>query len=360
MTAPLAGRGGPGGASSWVSPAYTDGLPGGSGGVGSAGGIGGAPFARSQTASGGGGGASGRDCTGGVQVGYAGGAGSPFAMAAGSGGGGGGGGSGLFVSASGATVTVTGAQGGNGGAGGAGATTSGAAGSPGAGITVTGTGNTILASGTVAPGTGATTSDAVDFQGGNNILDLTSATVNGSVRMTAADSTLRGTGTGTISDSVLINAGTIAPGHSIGTINSVFLDIRGGTYNAEIDAAAVTADLFNVTGPSVAPGGSAWITGATVNISNLAGTPAVGQTFTLLTAAPGGVSGTFTLGTLPAGVSASLSYPGGTSVVLTITAVAAPVPAGPASIPTLSEWGLATLSLLVAGGILWQRRRGRV
>ncbi len=273
-------------------------------------------------------------------------------------GGGGGGGSGLFVSASGATVTVTGAQGGNGGAGGAGATTSGAAGSPGAGITVTGTGNTILASGTVAPGTGATTSDAVDFQGGNNILDLTSATVNGSVRMTAADSTLRGTGT--ISDSVLINAGTIAPGHSIGTINSVFLDIRGGTYNAEIDAAAVTADLFNVTGPSVAPGGSAWITGATVNISNLAGTPAVGQTFTLLTAAPGGVSGTFTLGTLPAGVSASLSYPGGTSVVLTITAVAAPVPAGPASIPTLSEWGLATLSLLVAGGMLWQRRRGRV
>ena len=37
-----------------------------------------------------------------------------------------------------------------------------------------------------------------------------------------------------------------------------------------------------------------------------------------------------------------------------------PAPGGAASIPTLSEWGVAALSLLLAGGMLWQRRRGRV
>lgn len=301
----------------------------------------------------------GNNCTVGAVVGGNGGAGGSVPTP-GSGGGGGGGGSGLLVRGNNNTITTTGATGGNGGAGGSSLADSGTGGSPGTGITITGTGNLVRVSGTVAPGTGATTSDAIDIQTAGNTVELNAATVNGSLRTTGvAGNTLRGTGT--INGSVFLGAGTIAPGHSIGTLTAPFFDLRGATYNAEIDATAVTADLIDATGPSVPPGGSVWIAGATVNISNLAGTPAVGQNYTLLRAAPGGVSGTFTLGTLPAGVSASLSYPGGTSVVLTITAVAAaPAPGSAHGIPTLSQWGVAALSLLLAGGLLWQRRRGRV
>ena len=295
-------------------------------------------------------------------VGGNGGNGGAGALAGGGGGGGGGGGSGLLVRGNNNTITTTAATGGNGGSGGAGIPDSGSGGSPGAGIAITGTGNTVLVSGTVAPGTGATTSDAIHIQTAGNTVELNGATVNGSVRTTGvAGNTLRGTGT--INGSVLLGAGTIAPGHSIGTLTAPFFDLSGATYNAEIDAAALTADLIDATGPSVAPsGGSVWISGATLNISNLAGTPAMGQVYTLVRANPGGINGTFTLGSLPPGVSATLSYlPAGTptSVVLSITAVAPAAPAGTAAIPTLSEWGLGALSLLLAGGALWQRRRMR-
>lgn len=250
---------------------------------------------------------------------------------------------------------MTGARGGNGGIGGVSAGTSGEIPAAPAAISVNGTGNTVIASGTIAPGAGPPPMPSTSGVA-TNILDLTAATVNGSVRMTAAwqHAARHGHDQRQRADQ---------RGHhrarAFDRDHQLVFDIRGGTYNAEMDAAAVTADLFNVTGPSVAPGGSAWITGATVNISNLAGTPA-GPDLHSADGRTCGVSGTFTLGTLPAGVSASLSYPGGTSVVLTITAVAAPVPAGPASIPTLSEWGLATLSLLVAGACCGIAGGGRV
>ncbi|EER57835.1 hypothetical protein AcdelDRAFT_4594, partial [Acidovorax delafieldii 2AN] len=228
--------------------------------------------------------------------------------------------------------------------------------------------NTIRASGTVAAGTvGGYTASAVVFDGTtNNTLDLTAATVNGTVRAFGAGNTL--SGDGTIHGALLLNNGKLAPGHSIGTITVVgTASLTGMTYNAEIDATTSTADLLWVmdSGPLGTPG-TADVTGATLNVSNLSGTPAVGQTFTVLHTTAG-ITGTFTLGTLPAGVtSASLAYPlvGGVAqqAVLTITGVTPPPPApgGAASIPTLSEWGVAALSLLLAGGMLWQRRRGRI
>ena len=275
------------------------------------------------------------------------------------GGGGGGGGSGLAVRANNTTITVTSAQGGNGGNGGT-SGTPGRRGGAGSGIYINGTGNTVHASGTIAPGTGATTADAINMASGINTVELTAATVNGSVRtLGVAGNTLRGTGT--INGDVLLGAGSIAPGHSIGTMTMAFLDLRGGVYNAEIDAGASTSDLIHVNGPASSDPSprdkAAWIDGATLNISNLGGTPAAGQAYTLLTATHG-IYGSFTLGTLPTGVTGTLSYPTlpTPSVVFTITA--APLAAGSATaIPTLSTWGLGALSLLLAGGAFWARRR---
>jgi hypothetical protein len=287
-------------------------------------------------------------CNLGTLTGGAGGAGG--SAGAGRGGGGGGGGSGLFVSATGTDLTVTGATGGNGGNGGAGGIANGAGGEPGAGITVTGNGNIIRVSGTIAPGVGAAIASAVTFDGTtNNVLDMTGATLNGGARLFGAGNTLRGTGS--ITSSLLLDNGILAPGHSIGTITVTgAASLPGITYNAEIDAAAGTADLLDVIG---APG-TATITGATLNISNLAGTPAVGQTYMVLRTV-GGITGAFTLGSLPAGVTASLSYPGGLSAVLTITGYVPPVTTG---IPTLSEYGmLALASLLAFFGLRATRRR---
>jgi hypothetical protein len=105
---------------------------------------------------------------------------------------------------------------------------------------------------------------------------------------------------------------------------------------------------------------SADVTGATIEVTYLDGSPlTVGKTYTLMKTAPGGsITGTFTLGTLPHRVSAELIQDGST-VVLRITGVTAPAatPAATTSIPTLSEWGLAALSLLLAAMVAWQGRR---
>lgn len=79
-------------------------------------------------------------------------------------------------------------------------------------------------------------------------------------------------------------AGTIAPGHSIGTltVNGNYTQAVGSTYLAEINAAGAS-DRIAVTG-------SALLAGGTVLLSGTPGAP--GTRYTLLTAA-GGVTGTY-------------------------------------------------------------------
>jgi autotransporter-associated beta strand protein len=95
-------------------------------------------------------------------------------------------------------------------------------------------------------------------------------------------------GNGTIFGSV-INSGSLAPGNSIGTLNVVgsLTQNPGSIYQVEANAGA-QADRINVTG---APG-NATITGATVNVTAIAGTYAPSTTYTILNAT-GGVSGTY-------------------------------------------------------------------
>jgi outer membrane autotransporter protein len=112
----------------------------------------------------------------------------------------------------------------------------------------------------------------------------------------------------------LVNAGTLAPGNSIGTI-TVQGDLSfasGSTYEADI--APASADCINVTG-ATAPAGTAhalFQTGATTWSRN----------YSLLSAA-GGLAGTtfdaLTTANLPAGFTASLDY-GAHDVLLTLAA----------------------------------------
>lgn len=150
----------------------------------------------------------------------------------------------------------------------------------------------------------------------------------------------------------LSGSGTVAPGSSIGTLTVTgAADLSTSTLQAEIDAAAPAADLLAV-------GGAATLTGGTLHINNLAGTPTAGQSFTLLTA--GAVSGEF------ATVTFAQSYPGLTpSVQYTPTAVrvvfaaTAPAAGGVRGVPTLSAGGLALMGLVLAGAMAWQQRRRR-
>lgn len=148
----------------------------------------------------------------------------------------------------------------------------------------------------------------------------------------------------------LSGSGTVAPGSSIGTLTVTgTADLSTSTLRAEIDAAAPAADLLAV-------GGTATLTGGTLHISNLAGTPTAGQSFTLLTAST--VNGEF------ATVTFAQSYPGLVqSVQYTPTAVrvvyaaAAPAGGGVHGIPALSAGGLALMGLALAGALAWQQRR---
>jgi len=89
-------------------------------------------------------------------------------------------------------------------------------------------------------------------------------------------------GTGAVGTTTI--AGTVAPGHSIGTltVNGNYTQAAGSTYVAEINTAG-QSDRITVTG-------SALLAGGTVVVSGAAGAP--GTRYTLLTAA-GGVAGNY-------------------------------------------------------------------
>ena len=124
------------------------------------------------------------------------------------------------------------------------------------------------------------------YTGGTAVLGGTLA-VNGSVAgnvAVGAAGTLGGNGT--IGGNV-VNAGTLAPGNSIGTlnVNGNFVQAAGSTYQVEANAAG-QADRINVGGA----GGD--IQGGTVQVLAQPGSYANSTTYTILRAT-GGVTGTY-------------------------------------------------------------------
>jgi outer membrane autotransporter protein len=101
-------------------------------------------------------------------------------------------------------------------------------------------------------------------------------------------------GNGTIFGNV-VNAGTLAPGNSIGllTVNGSYTQMAGSTYQVEVNNAG-QGDRINV-------GGAAAIQGGTVQVLAAAGSYANSTTYTILNAT-GGVSGTY------AGVTSNFAF----------------------------------------------------
>ena len=101
-------------------------------------------------------------------------------------------------------------------------------------------------------------------------------------------------GNGTIGGSV-VNAGTLAPGNSIGllTVNGSYAQLAGSTYQVQVNNAG-QGDRINV-------GGAAAIQGGTVQVLAAAGSYANSTTYTIVRAT-GGVSGTY------AGVSSNFAF----------------------------------------------------
>jgi fibronectin-binding autotransporter adhesin len=123
------------------------------------------------------------------------------------------------------------------------------------------------------------------YTGGTAVLAGTLA-VNGSVAGNVAVGPA-GTlgGNGTIGGNV-VNAGTLAPGNSIGllTVNGSYVQMAGSTYQVEANAAG-QADRINV-------GGAASIQGGTVQVLAQPGNYGRSTTYTILNAT-GGVAGTY-------------------------------------------------------------------
>ena len=145
-------------------------------------------------------------------------------------------------------------------------------------------------------------------------------------------------------------SGTVAPGNSIGTLRVTSnADLTASTLDTEIDAATSTSDLLEVTG-------SASLAGGTLRVSNLAGTPTAGQTYTVLRA--GNISGQFgtvTFAQTYPGLNATVQYTA--SAVNVVFASSLPPGSGTHSIPVLSPLGLLGLSFLVGGAAFWTRRK---
>jgi outer membrane autotransporter protein len=145
---------------------------------------------------------------------------------------------------------------------------------------MSGTGSLTLQGGGVLNLTGNST-----YTGGTAVMTGTLA-VNGSVTgnvAVGAAGTLGGNGT--IGGNV-VNAGTLAPGNSIGllTVNGFYTQMAGSTYQVEVNRAG-QGDRLNV-------GGAAAIEGGTVQVVAAVGSYDKSTTYTIVSAT-GGVSGTY-------------------------------------------------------------------
>ncbi len=195
--------------------------------------------------------------------------------------------------------------------------------------TVTGSGTITALAGTTYlsgdlsgfTGTAVSTGNAALYitgtYGGNlSVADNASLTVDSAIAGTVtvgSDGILNGTGT--LGGLTVSNGGTVAPGHSIGTLN-VSGDVNfaaGSTYEVEVNAAG-QSDLIVATGAATISGGAVSV------IAEPGGTYGTNTTYTILTAA-GGVTGSFSSVSLSAPFldgAVSMSYDS-TNVYVTLT-----------------------------------------
>jgi outer membrane autotransporter protein len=166
---------------------------------------------------------------------------------------------------------------------------------PAVGTTLTLTGN-IGGTGALAmAGPGTLNLTGTNSYTGGTMVGAGTLAVNGSIVgnvAVGAAGTLGGNGT--IGGSV-VNAGTLAPGNSIGllTVNGSYAQLAGSTYQVQVNNAG-QGDRINV-------GGAAAIQGGTVQVQAAAGSYANSTTYTIVRAT-GGVSGTY------AGVSSNFAF----------------------------------------------------
>lgn len=210
--------------------------------------------------------------------------------------------------------------------------------------------------GLVKTGTGRLTLSGTNTYGGGTTINAGSIFVTGSMMgpVTVNGGATFG-GTGTVNGSVTVNAGgTLSPGLSPGLLNTGNLAVAGVLLE-EIEGTTLGTqyDSINVTGTVDLTAGTLVLAGAYV--------PAVGNTFTIITNdGVDAVTGTFA--GLPEGATVvfngatlQISYIGGTGNDVVLAVLAAP--AGATPIPSLSDWSLAILALLILmAGALASRR----
>lgn len=153
---------------------------------------------------------------------------------------------------------------------------------------LTGAGLTKGGPGTMALTMGCTYSGVTTVNGGTLLANNSSGSATSSGAVTVKTGATLG-GTGLVSGTVTVESGgSLAPGESIESLSTGVLTMAAGsTFAAEIDSAAGTADVANVTG-NVSLAGN-------LTITDIAGTPAVipgGTKLTLLTYT-GTLTGTF-------------------------------------------------------------------
>ena len=156
------------------------------------------------------------------------------------------------------------------------------------GLTVGGSANTSIAS-IIGTGSGSLTktgAGTLTLTGANTYTGTTTVStgtllVSGSISgstTTVNGGTLGGSG-GTTGAVTVATGGTIAPGSSVGTLNTGTLTFTGGAFGLEINTSAITSDLANVSGDlNLLGGGTLSITDFSVS-----GTPlSIGQVFTFI------------------------------------------------------------------------------
>ena len=116
---------------------------------------------------------------------------------------------------------------------------------------------------------------------GNTTINAGTLLISGSISgstTTVNGGTLGGSG-GTTGAVTVATGGTIAPGSSVGTLNTGTLTFTGGAFGLEINTSAITSDLANVSGDlNLLGGGTLSITDFSVS-----GTPlSIGQVFTFI------------------------------------------------------------------------------
>jgi T5SS/PEP-CTERM-associated repeat protein/autotransporter-associated beta strand protein len=174
---------------------------------------------------------------------------------------------------------------------------------------------------------GVTTLTAINTYTGPTTVNGGALLVDGSIASSSLTTVNSGAllgGTGTVGPTVIQTGGTLAPGHSPGTITVAGnLAFQSGAFYL-VQVTPSTASLTNVTGTASLAG--------TVQAIFAPGTYGLVRSYTILTAA-GGRIGTFdalTTSGLPADFQVSLSHPGNTAVLsLTAELVPEPPPPGP-------------------------------